>query len=229
MPTSRITTGFMAADTAALAKQCEAISDVGREVLRAQWQAEGVVFLFIGQLIKRKGVGPLLTAWARFERTMPGAGTLVIAGTGPEEEVLKQQSNDLNLNAVRFLGHIDYDHVALHYASADVLLMPTLEDNWSLVVPEAMACGLPVLTSYYNGCWPELVQTDVNGWVFDSLDTEDVVRCLTMCVMQQDQLPQMGQASKKIVSYHTPWHSAQAILQACEIALRHTGNACDVT
>ena len=49
-----------------------------------------------------------------------------------------------------------------------------LEDNWSLVVPEAMSCGLPILCTRYNGCWPELVRENENGWVFRSFESRRV-------------------------------------------------------
>jgi glycosyltransferase involved in cell wall biosynthesis len=199
------------------------MSTATKMALRAKLDTSGLMYLYVGQFIRRKGLRQLLEAWGRFEHASPRAGTLVLIGAGPEAEALKTMARDLALKAVRFPGWADYDQLAAYYAAADVFVMPTLEDNWSMVVPEAMACGLPVLTSYYNGCWPELVQQDVNGWIFDAFDTEDVARCLTRCVVHQDRLKQMGQRSKQIMSHHTPSHSAQAILQACEIALRGWG------
>lgn len=224
MPTARMTTGFMAADTEGLAQQCAAVLPSAKDELRRRWQAEGLVFLFIGRLIKIKGVRQLLNAWSRFEQAMPGAGTLVILGCGPEEDSLKQLATYLNLQAVRFVGWVNYDRIAPYYAAADVFVMPTLEDNWSLVVPEAMACGLPILTSHYNGCWPELVHPGDNGWIFDSFDSADVFRCLEACVQRQSTLHCMGRRSREIVSHHTPQSAAQSILQACEIALSHRSN-----
>jgi glycosyltransferase involved in cell wall biosynthesis len=211
----------MAADTESLEKQCASLSVAATKALRAQWQAEGLVFLFAGRLIPLKGISQLLAAWSRFEHHMPGAGTLVLVGSGSEEGVLRRQAVERNLKAVRFIGHVNYDHMASHYAAADVFVMPTLEDNWSLVVPEAMACGLPVLTSLYNGCWPELVHAGDNGWVFDALDPEDMLKCLERCVTCQSELRNMGQRSRDIVSHFTPRHAAASILKACEIALRH--------
>ena len=84
------------------------------------------------------------------------------------------KSKDLGLTNVYFIGKVDYDNLPNYYQSADVFVIPTLEDNWSLVVPEAMASGLPILSSVYNGCYPEYVTED-NGWVFDPLDSSDFV------------------------------------------------------
>jgi glycosyltransferase involved in cell wall biosynthesis len=78
--------------------------------------------------------------------------------------------------------------------------MPTLEDNWSLVVPEAMACGKPVLCSTLNGCWPELVKDDVNGWTFDPTDAGQLAGLFGRCASAAPRLPVMGVASRNIVA-----------------------------
>lgn len=225
--------------------------------------SNGPIFLYVGQLIRRKGVAELLRAWGEFQRgdrrgeVGEGSGqrgecTLVVVGSGPEEKALKKQCAEWRGNIgegrgergegkgqnVRFVGGVDYSEIARHYAAADVLVMPTLEDNWSLVVPEAMAGGLPVLCSKYNGCWPELVQEGRNGWVFDPLDTADTVRVLEACLRASETpapsvsafppsplpaprslLQAMGQESREMVKDHTPRRAAEAIYKACEIAL----------
>ena len=56
--------------------------------------------------------------------------------------------------------------------------MPTIEDNWSLVVPEAMSCGLPVATSIYNGCHEELIENGGNGYIFDTFNHEEFAEVL---------------------------------------------------
>ncbi len=110
------------------------------------------------------------------------------------------------------------------YAAADAFVIPTLEDNWSLVVPEAMSCGLPILCSKYNGCWPELVHPGRNGWVFDPLDKEDMARCLLACAASGDELGRMGLESQRIVADFTPAHAARAIFGACETAMAGRAN-----
>jgi glycosyltransferase involved in cell wall biosynthesis len=94
-----------------------------------------------------------------------------------------------------------------------------LEDNWSLVVPEAMACGLPILCSKFNGCWPELVHDGINGWVFDPLKPDDISRVLETCIDHKEKLKSMGEKSRQIVSRFSPDNAAKSILKACQIAL----------
>jgi len=219
VPAAKITKGQMAADINGLAAQRRAVSPAQRERLRQGWSAAKVVFLYVGQLIKRKGLKPLLHAWEAFERKAPGQGTLVLVGCGPEESALKGQVEMAKLRHVFFAGQVDYRRLVPYYAATDAFIIPTLEDNWSLVVPEAMACGLPILCSKYNGCWPEMVQEGRNGWVFDPLDMQGTIQTLNKTVSHRDELARMGAESLAIVSKHSPRRAAQAIFSACKLAL----------
>jgi glycosyltransferase involved in cell wall biosynthesis len=144
---------------------------------------------------------------------------LVLVGNGPEEKQLQMHARNLDLRNVHFAGSVDYDRLAPYYAAANAFIMPTLEDNWSLVVPEAMACGLPILCSKYNGCWPELIQDGRNGWVFDPLNRKDIVRCLALCFEKgKDGLRNLGKNSKEIIEGYNPRTAALAIHRACIIA-----------
>ena len=231
-PEDRITVGHMAADAESLAQQVRALRNQGSAASGRSPSSGTPIFLFVGRLIPIKGLGQLLAAWEVFQKdfgqiSLPHNGSasnttplLMIVGDGPERQSLEMRARANGLN-VRFVGAVDYARIAEFYAAADVLIIPTLEDNWSLVVPEAMACGLPILCSKYNGCWPELVHEDRNGWVFDSLEPADIVRCLQRCRSSCGRLPEMGQESARIVQDYTPRKAAAAILRTCEIALRH--------
>jgi len=219
VPEGRIVTGHMAADTDALRRQAERVPPHVRNALRAQLGVEGLALVYVGQLIRRKGVRELLEGWRLLEHSDPRAATLLIVGEGGEEQELRALAGQLGLQSVRFLGRVKYDEIARYYAASDAFVMPTLEDNWSLVVPEAMACGLPVLCSQYNGCWPELIDPGSNGWVFDPLNRDDVHRVLKLSVEHRDRLRQMGGRSKEIVSRHSPCTAAESIVRACEIAM----------
>lgn len=223
MSCDRITMGQMVADTANLAARTAEVSADTKAALRESWGSPDLVFLFVGRLIELKGVRELLAGWALLESKIPGNWRLVLVGAGEAEGALREQVAALGLQQVVFEGHVDYDAIAPYYAAADVFVIPTLEDNWSLVVPEAMACGLPVLCSPYNGCHPELVEQGGNGWVFDPLNAEDTFGTLERCTRQKETLVDMGERSRQIVANHTPEHAARAILDACEIAVRHRG------
>lgn len=135
----------------------------------------GLIFLFTGQMILRKGVNYLLNAWVKHTQLYPD-DKLVLVGGGVFLEKWKKEYS--KYSSIIFEGTVAYDEIYKYYAIADVYILPTIEDNWSLVVPEAMACGLPVATSIYNGCHVELIQDGENGFVFDTFNQESITNVL---------------------------------------------------
>ena len=97
---------------------------------------------------------------------------------------------------------------------SDVFVIPTLEDNWSLVVPEAMACGLPIACSIYNGCHPELVKKDENGITFDPLKKESIIE--TLAYFHTQDLEKMGKKSFEIEKEYNPHNVAINIKNAID-------------
>ena len=73
-----------------------------------------------------------------------------------------------------------------------------------MVVPEAMACGLPIATSIYNGCHPELVKKGVNGHVFDPLNKLSLIDSFKYFHDSKNELIKMGHESIIIESEYSP-------------------------
>jgi glycosyltransferase involved in cell wall biosynthesis len=122
--------------------------------------------LYVGQLMERKGVHLLLEALARRRRLHPNEQCeLWVAGDGPmrRELELSAEANSLN---VRFMGSVPYGELRSVYASAGILIFPTLCDSWGLVVNEALAAGLPVVGSDLSQAVVELIVDTQNGWKF---------------------------------------------------------------
>ncbi len=118
------------------------------------------VVLSIGQFIHRKGFDVLLRAAA----SMPSDTGVYIVGGEPTEEYL-QLRDQLKLTNVHFVGFKKKEELALYYQAADVFAMPTREDIWGLVINEAMAYGLPVVTTDKCVAGLELVENGVNGYI----------------------------------------------------------------
>ena len=218
-PQDCITYGNMVADVEGMKQAVSRISEVETARLKVKYSLKGMVFLYVGGLVHRKGVDKLLKSWkVVVANSESQAMTLLLVGDGQQREELEQYCESNRLENVRFAGAIDYDELVPFYKAADVFIIPTLSDNWSLVVPEAMACGLPILCSKYNGCWPELVTPD-NGWVFDPHDVADTVASLEKCIQGSEALPEMGRRSLEIIGNYTGRTAAEAILKTCELAL----------
>lgn len=224
MSPTRITVGGRVADVPALRKSIADISMTQCRFLQTQFGLTEPVFLYVGRMIPLKGVAELLHGWEAYKNQESGHGSLLLVGEGDQLDFLQRWAKERELKNVYFTGGVDYENIAQYYASADVFIIATLEDNWSLVVPEAMACGLPIACSKYNGCWPELIKTGENGVIFDPFEPEDVSNSLKFFSDHRDDLEDMGKVSQRIVAEFSPRHAAQAVLKACEIALRrHRG------
>jgi len=97
-----------------------------------------------------------LGAFAQVRAQHPGA-RLTVAGTGPERAALQRLTAELGVAAaVRFAGRIDNADIAALYASADVLLNPSRADNMPISILEALASGVPVVSTCAGGI-PDMV------------------------------------------------------------------------
>ena len=214
----RLTYGHMVADVSGMKKGVEYASNEQVQTLKEQYGIKGTVLLFVGQIISRKGVKEMVEAWNVYKKqNKETEATLVIVGKGWQEEEIRALISKKSITNVVFTGAIDYQQMPVFYRMADCFVLPTLEDNWSLVIPEAMACGLPVATTIYNGCYPELVKPE-NGWVFDSLNKQSIVDTFRKIIEAKDYLKEMGQVSKRIVAGHTAENAAKGIMEAIEKA-----------
>lgn len=168
----------------------------------------GIKYIYVGQIIQRKGVRHLLDAWREHEKSYPDDQLLII-GTGEYLEQYRKEYGDLK--SIYFLGGVDYSIIYKYYAISDVFVIPTLEDNWSLVVPEAMACGLPIACSIYNGCHPELIKENYNGITFDPVSVEST--CNALEYFHEQDLVNMGQNSSELEKLFNPEATAQNIIK----------------
>jgi UDP-glucose:(heptosyl)LPS alpha-1,3-glucosyltransferase len=121
------------------------------------------LFLFVGSGFERKGLAVLLQALAR----IPG-GWLLVVGRDKRQMKYERRAQALGIDAhTCFLG--SQSDVKPYYGAADALVLPTLYDPFPNVALEAMASGLPVITSLTCGA-AELITPGVNGYVCDATD-----------------------------------------------------------
>lgn len=209
-----IFTGGMCADSEWLANRVSLLSNKELMEIRKNIFGEiphGVSYVVVGRMIPLKGVSHLLEGFMR-HLNVHADDRIVLVGDGPELPSLKEKY--ANNPAIIFVGGIDYSQIYKYYAACDVFVIATLEDNWSLVVPEAMACGLPVACSIYNGCYPELVHKDENGITFDPLDRKSIIEALDY--FHHVDLKRFGQRSREIEKNYNPESTAKNVMTAVE-------------
>jgi glycosyltransferase involved in cell wall biosynthesis len=216
-PAEKISLGNMTADITLLQSEAAAMPLSEKEKLKRELGIYGKIMIFIGRLVRLKGVDKLIEAWETVFKTNEGI-CLLITGDGEEREKLKNTCRDNGIKNIIFTGSIDYDSVYRYLGIADIFIIPSLRDNWSLVVPEAMSCGLPVICSVYNGCWPELVRPE-NGWVFDPVDRDNFLKTLKTAWENRDNWETMGKESLRVIKNFAPDKIAESIFSACKSLL----------
>jgi glycosyltransferase involved in cell wall biosynthesis len=144
--------------------------------------------LFVGYLTLLKGFRHLLTAWERLK--LPGAELYLRGGTGdrPCRCILEDFRR-----RVEFTQDLDYGPVPYHEFS--VLVLPSISEGFGLVVPEAMAAGLPVIVTENVGA-SDCVREGIDGFVIPPADPEALAERIETLYRDRERLAEMGRAAR---------------------------------
>lgn len=111
-------------------------------------------------------------------------------------------------SAITFLGRLPRQEMKHLYATADVLVFPTLSDSFGAVMLEAMAAGIPVVSSPYCA---EVVEDGVSGFIVEPRDTTELADAILKIVEDRALRARMSEAAKARASLYT-WESFGSIL-----------------
>ena len=143
--------------------------------------AHAPVLVSVGGLVERKGFHRVIDCLPSLRQRHPGLQYLVVGGASAEGDWsarLQAQVEALNLqDTVRFLGPLPPDHLRGPLSAADVFVLATSNEGWANVFLEAMACGLPVVTTDVGGN-PEVVLHESLGTIVPFGDSAALERAL---------------------------------------------------
>jgi glycosyltransferase involved in cell wall biosynthesis len=133
------------------------------------WPSSKVRLLYIGQLIRRKGIDRLLCALAKVAHK---EWHLILVGSGDREPVLKVLTARLGLHdRVRFCGMAPNPEAMSVLEGADILVLPSMRDGYGAVVNEALLRGVPVICSDQCGAQQAVKVDPAMGTVHSSFDS----------------------------------------------------------
>src|SRR3972149_2326633 len=172
-----------------------------------------LVALYAGQLIERKGLYDLLSAFSRLKKEVDDV-TLLIVGTGMEEDALKKRCLHENIKDVIFAGFVDYEQLPGYFGLSDLFVLPSKEEVWGLVINEAMACGLPVITTVKVGASADLVRDGVNGFVVRDGEPHELYNAMRKIVADSGLRQKMADASGQMIKNFGAEHTARGVKEA---------------
>ena len=153
-------------------------TDIFAETPRRIPVQDALDIVFAGVLTPGKGVHHLLNAFAALDH--PGARLRLVgeAKNANYAAQLRAQAADLGIaERVDFVGALSQRELARHFASARVMVLPSLSEGLGRVVVEAMLLGMPVIGSRVGGI-PDLIQDGVTGLLVEPGDEDDLLRAL---------------------------------------------------
>ena len=160
--------------------------------------------LFLSRIHPKKGIPILLRAWQSVERRHPD-WELVVAG--PDEaghlSQMRALAGDLGLQRVAFPGPAYGDAKAILYRSADLFVLPTHSENFGMAIAEALACGLPVITTT-GAPWAGLEERGCGWWI--ELSERNLAEALQAALdLPQEQRAEMGRRGRQWMAECYSW------------------------
>jgi len=176
--------------------------------------------LYCGQLIERKGLQFFVRTLGHWAEQYPSEQVeFWLVGDGPLRTQLESSPTPTNLS-LKFIGNVAYHELPAWYAQAGILALPTLADEWGLVVNEALASGVPVLGSVYSQAVEELVRDGENGWTFRPERTGEMFAALGRALTTPEpRLNEMRARARRSIEHLTPEFVADRIADAIRFVL----------
>ena len=229
--------------------------------LRHRYDLPARYFLSLGRFLRKKNLGTLIRAYRRFLDSAGGTKThLVMVGSGEEETNLRMLCDELRLPVynkmaskidvresstadsppgVHFYGFRQIEENPIFYALSDAFILPSLVEEWGLVINEALSCSLPVVVSETVGSAEDLLPAGSppgaergmggkgqlaacarqNGFVFDPKSAASLTDALLRLDADSALRQRMGQAGRLIVEDFSCEKFARSALNAAKTAL----------
>ncbi len=169
---------------------------------------------FAGQLGQRKGLLYLLRAFKAFQR--PGTELRVAGRVVGDSNAFAQYAH-----LYEYLGHLTRPALAAAFQEADVFVFPTLLEGMPLTLLEAMAAGLPVITTTHGPA--DIVRDGIDGFLIPIRDEQAIIEKLTYLHEHPDERRQMGRnARERALSFTWEAYGAKALLALEELAFANS-------
>ena len=190
----------------------EPVSVAQKEELRKQLRmTEKKIILAVGQFIPRKGYDLLIQAMAQLEKEI---GCYIIGGNPTQEYI--ELVDTYGLKNVHFLNFKTKNELNKYYMAADIFVHPTREDIWGLVVNEAMAKGLPVITTDRCVAGLELIKNESVGRIVPVENIDLLVKAIKGLIVRECKSENVLSVIRKYTIESMAKRHMEVLVKECE-------------
>ena len=198
---------------------CAQAEKADRAAVRAAWGANSFTFvvLFCAKLQPWKRPMDILRAFAQADLS---DALLVYAGEGTMRHELEKEATALGVGErVRFLGFLNQSQLPAVYAAADLMVLPSENEAFAVVVNEAFCCGCPVVASDRVGAVKDLIAPVDPDLIYPSGDVRALSTLLSDLCRDRGRLRELGRAAKDRMASWSPQDTAAGTAAAVGAAL----------
>lgn len=156
------------------------------------------IILYVGRFSKEKNIIFLLEIIKKLEQKYKFYVWLI--GYGPEKIKIKSYIEKNKISSIKKLEYGSYDQIAHIYSKADIFVLPSKQEPWGFVINEAMAAGLPVISSNTVGATQDLLEDGYNGYLFKSGNYRELEEKIIFLLKNKKLRQRMGKNSLKAIS-----------------------------
>ena len=154
----------------------------------------GEVILFLSRLIKEKGVYDLIESITTVVKNYKNV-YFIIAGEGPERNRMEMICKEKGIEKeVRFTGHINNKNLLKAYSCADIFVLPTYSEAMPMVILEALAAGLPIITTPI-GAIPDIIKDGINGFLIEPNSPKQLAEKILLLLHNKETKKRIGEAN----------------------------------
>ncbi|AOZ91955.1 glycosyltransferase [Paenibacillus crassostreae] len=160
-----------------------------------------IEILYVGRLVEKKGAELLIKAFQRVQQVYPQS-KLCLIGDGELSNKLKQLSKRLHLeHKIEFKGALSHAQVAEHLEHTHIFCLPSVKDRSGNqegipnAIKEAMACGVPVVSTYHSGI-PELIEDGKSGHLVAEQDVDGLAEKLIHLIEHPESWKELGKNAR---------------------------------
>ncbi len=178
-------------------------------------------FLSIKRFVAKKNIFFLIQSYASYKNKMgESAWDLVICGHGELHNQIENEISRLSLSSqVHLPGFLQQDKLLPYFAHASYFIHSSTQEQWGLVVNEAMAAGLPILISECCGCFEDLLVEGVTGFGFNPKNVQQLTNLMIKVSSDTTYLKEMRHNALEHIQSFSPEQFANGLLNAIDYTL----------